>query len=69
MLKDVIQHDPSSFDRAIAASFLALAEFKQNNREAAVQWLRISRDFDPHCASMHRIESLLRANVSPVSAS
>ena len=70
MLKDVIQHDPSSFDRAIAASFLALAELKQNNREAAVQWLRISRDFDPHCASMHRIEALLLAKVpSATSAS
>jgi hypothetical protein len=59
MLKDVMQHDPSVFDRAISASFLALGELRQNNREAAVQWLRTSRELDPQCGSLHRIEKLM----------
>jgi hypothetical protein len=68
MLQEVMEHDPSAFDRAIAASFLALAELKRNNRETALEWLRISRDLDPDCASMHRIESLVKATKAPASS-
>lgn len=59
MLKDVIEHDPSVFDRAIAASFLALGELKKNDRESALKWLRVSHDLDPECASAHRVQSIL----------
>jgi len=59
LLSEVFKHDPSAFDRAIAASFLALAELKQNDHSAAREWIRICRHLDPNCVSMHRIESLL----------
>ena len=59
MLSQVMEHDPSAFDRAIAASFLALGELKRSNRESALKWLRISHDLDPDCASAHRVQSLL----------
>jgi hypothetical protein len=59
MLLEVMEHDPSAFDRAIAASFLALAEFKKCNQESALKWLRISQDLDPNCASALRIGNII----------
>ena len=59
MLSEVIEHDPSTFDRAIAASFLALGELKKNNRESALKWLRVANDLDPECASARRVQSIL----------
>lgn len=60
MLKEVMDNDPSSFDRAIAASFLGLAELKRNNSAAAKEWLKKSQEIDPHCASLERIWKSLR---------
>lgn len=66
MLEAVMAHDSNAFDRTISASFLALAHFKGNNRAEALRWIAISRQIDPNCVSMLRIEALLD---SPVSAS
>jgi hypothetical protein len=59
MLMQVMEHDPSTFDRAISASFLALGELKKNDRELAIKWLRIANDLDPDCASARRVQSIL----------
>lgn len=59
MLTEVMEHDPSAFDRAIAASFLALAEWRKNNRESAQMWLRQSLELDPNCASGIRLSALM----------
>ncbi len=58
MLKEVMEHAPNPFDRAISASFLALAELKRNDTDSALSWLRISRDLDPEGVTMRRIEAL-----------
>ena len=64
MLQEVMDKDPSAFDRAISASFLALAELKRNNLDLAAEWLRKSRELDPNCGSVKRIEALLRSATS-----
>lgn len=64
MLQEVMDKDSSAFDRAISASFLALAELKRNNVDGAAEWLRKSRDLDPNCGSLKRIEALLRSATS-----
>jgi hypothetical protein len=64
MLTEVVAQDPSLFDRAIAASFLALAEWKRNNRQAAAEWLQRSLEFDPKCVSARRISSILNSGVT-----
>lgn len=64
MLQEVMDKDPSAFDRAISASFLALAELKRNNVDVAAKWLRKSRDLDPNCGSLKRIQALLRSATS-----
>ncbi len=64
ILQEVMDKDPSAFDRAISASFLALAELKRNNVDVAAEWLRKSRDLDPNCGSLKRIEALLRSATS-----
>lgn len=61
MLQDVMKHDPSEFDRAICASFLAVAEIKRNNIEEALQWIRMARSLDSDCGALPRAESLLTA--------
>ena len=66
MLEDVMAHDHNANDRAISASFLALAHLKKNDRTEALRWLAISRQIDPDCASMHRIATLLNP-ATPVS--
>ena len=66
MLKDVMANDSNSFDRAISASFLALAELKQNNRPEALRWLTISRESGSDCASTLRIAALLESK-TPIS--
>lgn len=64
MLRELMENDPSAFDRAISASFLGLAELKRNNADQAAEWLRKSRDLDPNCGSLKRIEALLRSATS-----
>jgi len=59
MLEEVMKSDSDNFVRAIAASFLALGHWKQNNLSEAQHWIALSRKFDPNCASMRRIEKLL----------
>jgi tetratricopeptide (TPR) repeat protein len=59
MLSEVIEKDQSAFDRAISASFLALAELKKQNPESARNWLRYARNLDPDCVSMHRVEAMI----------
>ncbi len=60
MLTDVVENDPSAFDCAIAASFLGLAEWKRNNKDAAENWLRRSFELDPNCASAHRVAEIVQ---------
>jgi hypothetical protein len=38
---------------------VALAELKRNNTEKALEWIQVSRELDPYCASMIRIAALL----------
>jgi hypothetical protein len=65
MLAEVMAHDPSKFDQAIAASFLALADLKENRLPEASRWLRTARELDPNCPAIDRIESLFpRAKAS-----
>jgi tetratricopeptide (TPR) repeat protein len=60
MLGEVMEKDPSPFDRAIGASFLALGELKRNNRAVAQEWLRTARALDPNCGALVRVEAMLR---------
>jgi hypothetical protein len=59
MLQEVMRHDPSEFDRAIGACFLALGEIKRKNLGAALESLRLARALDPNCGALPRLESLL----------
>jgi len=59
LLSEVAEHDPLAFDRAIAASYLALAEIKQGNKQAASAWLAKARAFDPDCVPLKRFEGLV----------
>jgi hypothetical protein len=58
MLEEVM-NSPSKNDRAISASFLALAHWKQGNRDEAKRWIGVSREIDSRCASMWRIAKLI----------
>jgi hypothetical protein len=60
MLQNVMKNDPSEFDRAICASFLALGEIKQGHFSKAAEWIQFARRLDSNCAALHRIEPLLR---------
>jgi hypothetical protein len=64
MLTQVMDNDPSAFDRAIASAYLALAEWKKNDRDTALNWLRISRQLDPACPAGPRIQRLLDPKLS-----
>jgi len=64
MLTQVMDNDPSVFDRAISASFLALAEWKKNNKDAAESWLHRSFELDPNCVSALRVAEIVRNNVA-----
>jgi hypothetical protein len=59
MLLQVLESDPSEFDQAIAASFLALAEWKRHNQEAAQTWLRRATEIQPNCVAAKRIEGIV----------
>jgi hypothetical protein len=59
ILEDVVKHDPSPIDRGIAASFLAMAEFKRNHPDAALEWIGLARRLDPNCGALPRMESIL----------
>ena len=59
MLADVVENDPLPFDRAIAASYLALAAIKQREYKAASTWLEKARVFDPNCVTLKRFERIL----------
>jgi cytochrome c-type biogenesis protein CcmH/NrfG len=60
MLQEVMKHDPSEFDRAICACFLALGEIKQGNLSKAKEWIQLAQKLDPNCGALPRIESRLR---------
>lgn len=60
MLAEAIDNDPSPFDRAIAASFMALGEIERGQFQSAEEWLRKARDFDPDCVPLRRIEAHLQ---------
>ena len=59
MLKEVMEKDPSAFDRAICACFLALGELKRNNLEAARKWQGEARKLDPDCGALGRVDAAL----------
>jgi hypothetical protein len=60
MLIEVMDNDPSSFDRGIAASFLAYASLKQGALEDGIEWLHAARKLDPNCPVIDRCEKLMR---------
>jgi hypothetical protein len=60
LLEECMKSD-SRNDRAISASFLALACLKQGKRDEALRWLAISREIDPRCISMRRIAKLVES--------
>ena len=62
LLNQVVEHDPSAFDRAIAASYIALAEIKRGQHEAASVWLAKAQAFDPHCVPLKRFQKMLVIN-------
>jgi hypothetical protein len=59
LLGEVVDSDPLAFDRAIAASYMALAQIKRGQLEAASLWLEKARAFDPSCVPMNRFEKML----------
>jgi hypothetical protein len=59
MLRAVMASQTTDFDKAISASFLALAALRQGLTGEAAKWLGIAKKHDPHCASLRRLEALL----------
>ncbi len=59
ILQEVVKQDPSASDRGIAASFLALAEFKRHHRDAALEWIGTARRVDPNCGALPRVEAIM----------
>ncbi len=59
MLREVMDNNPTAFDGAICASFLALAEFKRGNIDSSTTWATKARELDPNCGALLRIEPLL----------
>ena len=59
LLGEVVESDPLAFDRAIAASYIALAQIKRGQLEDASVWLDKARVFDAACVPMKRFEKML----------
>jgi len=59
LLLEVFENDPSAFDRAISACFLALGEFKLGQPEKAAEWIDRARRIDPNCVPVKRVAALL----------
>ena len=60
LLREVMDNDPSSFDRAISASYLGLAEIKLGRPAEAQEWLTKARRCDPRCVFLQRFEKMLQ---------
>ena len=56
LLREVFDHDPLPFDRAIAAAYLGLAALKREDAAGASEWFTAARELDPNCVPLKRLQ-------------
>lgn len=59
LLTEVMEKADEPEVRLISASYLALAYSQINSPKAAMKWLSIGREIDPHCWLFNRVEKVL----------